>query len=212
MAKIMICDDHPIFRKGLIKILEKYDTLSVIFEAASGNEVILALESGIQPDILLFDIHMPLGINGYQLAKYVSKKFSHIKMICISFFSEKMAISTMYQLGVKSFISKDELSEKLAVELERLNIGTENTFLNTSESQDLKNIKVENAQTILDLTDRELEAAILMSSDKPYKEIASILKISPNTLENIRIRVFKKTATKTRTELAVLLMKIGLVR
>jgi DNA-binding NarL/FixJ family response regulator len=118
----MICDDHPIFRKGLIKIIENNDQLSVIFEASSGNEVITALENGIQPDILLFDIHMPLGINVYELAKYVGRKFLQIIMMCISFFAEKFNIDSMYRLGVVAFISKDNISEKLFGIINRLNV------------------------------------------------------------------------------------------
>ncbi|MBS4066583.1 MAG: response regulator transcription factor [Chitinophagaceae bacterium] len=211
MTKIMICDDHPIFRKGLIKILENNDKLSVIFEASSGNEVITALENGIQPDILLFDIHMPLGINGYQLAKYVGRKFSQIKMVCISFFAEKINIDSMYRLGVVAFISKDDISEKLFGVINRLN--EDNSYNDTIglKNADKQNNNQKNTISILDLTARELEAAILMSSDKPYKEIASQMKISPNTLENIRVRIFRKTNTKSRTDLAILLLKAGLL-
>lgn len=207
----MICDDHKLFREGLMMLINKLRTFEIIGLAGAGEDVIDFIDSGVIPDILLLDINMSPGMNGYELTKYIKKNKCDIKIIAISCHFDNRVIKGMISAGADGFISKYMDVGALQKAISIVSSGgfyfEENNVINDIYFK--KSVNKKNGIHLL--TQRELDAALLMCTNKPYKEIAKILKISPSTLENIRIRIFEKTESETRTEVAIFLMRIGLV-
>jgi two-component system invasion response regulator UvrY len=204
MTKIVICDDHQLFRDGLAKLVQTIKTCEVVATTDQGSTLLKMLANGLAPDIILVDIHMPPGLNGYEVVRFCKQHYPDIKFIAISFFDDPKAIKNMMNAGAKAFISKSCSGEDLQRAI--FAVAENNYFLNLEADA---GVETSNVAT---LTSRELETARLMCTDKPYKQIARDLKISPNTIENIRIRLFKKIGAKTRTELAIILQKTGLLQ
>jgi two-component system invasion response regulator UvrY len=211
VAKIIICDDHQLFRETLASVLNTTPGYSVIKDVSSGEDLIQYLNYNAQPEIILLDICMPGGQNGYEIARYLTKNYPQIIIIGFSGFCNQKAILGMFKSGAKGFITKSARKEELIEALNNIIIGN-NTFYidDVFYINDLeKDTQLHNGIHLL--TKRELEVSKLLCSDLPYKQIANLFNISPNTLENIRIRIFTKLETKTRTDLALTMMRLGLI-
>lgn len=207
-----ICDDHMLFNDGLAKIVQEIENCQVISTAFQGAELIEKIRNKKIPDIVLLDIHMPPGINGYQVVKYCKEHFPSIKFIALTFFIDSEAILGMIKVGANGFISKGASKEILIKAISEVSRG--NFFLDPNIDKSLlpASLSSDSQKHGIDsLTHRELDLVKLMCTDKPYKQIANELKISPNTVENIRIRIFKKIGAKTRTEAALFFSKTGLL-
>jgi two-component system response regulator NreC len=212
MIQIMLCDDHSMVREGFAEIVNKFVDCQICAQAKNGEEAIQLFEKGIIPDIILLDISMPPGMSGLEVAKIIQLKFSKIKVIGLSSFIHLKTIAAMITYGASGFLSKGSNPKRLKFAIQQVMSGK--TYYEPYFSED-ENFQYypQNFKTVttISLTKRELEIAFLMSTDKAYKEIADELKISPNTVENIRIRIFEKTGTKTRTEAVLLLISTGYI-
>jgi len=107
--KIAIVDDHNLFRKGLIKLINLGDTksrYSILFEAENGNDMKEKLSKKSLPDIILMDIDMP-DMDGYETVDWLNKCYPDISIIVISMFETEEAIVRMIRLSVKGYLSKD---------------------------------------------------------------------------------------------------------
>ena len=212
MVRFIICDDHKILRLGLKNFIEGMNSCTVIAEAANGEELLGLLNHGVIPDIVLLDINMPGEIDGYQVAKHIQKRYIDTRIICISLYSDVSVITTMLSVGVMGFVTKELVTEKLGTAIDEVMndkrfVASPQLHFSGDVLPEFSNINLGLAM----LTQREIELAIWMSTEKPYKEIASIMEISVNTLQNIRNRIFFKTGLRTRTEVAILMMRSGLL-
>ena len=211
MIQIMLCDDHLIVREGIAEVISRFENCKICAHANSGEEAISLIKDGVIPDILLLDISMPPGISGIEVAKSLQIEFPEIKIIGFSMFVHLKTIATLIKYGAKGFLSKGCKPKELEYAILQIYSGK---FCFESLFPDEPNWGFNNKfkeYATLDLSKRELEVAKLMSTDKAYKEIASDLNISPNTIENIRVRIFEKTGSKTRTEAVLLLISMGLI-
>lgn len=207
----MLCDDHLIVREGIAEVISRFENCKICAHANSGEEAISLIKDGVIPDILLLDISMPPGISGIEVAKSLQIEFPEIKIIGFSMFVHLKTIATLIKYGAKGFLSKGCKPKELEYAIRQIYSGK---FYFESLFPDEPNWGFNNKfkeYATLDLSKRELEVAKLMSTDKAYKEIASDLNISPNTIENIRVRIFEKTGSKTRTEAVLLLISMGLI-
>lgn len=186
--------------------------MEIIAQAQNSLEMIECLNNGVIPELLLLSVNKPSELSDVEVVKFLQYNYPSIKTICIANELDKDAISTMVNHGIKGFIntSIDIESFFKIVNLVRDNglYFEDNIIYNSSKNR----ISERRLQPLIHkLTERELQTAILMSTNKPYKEIASLLGISVNTLDNIRVRIFKKTASKTRIDVAILMLSAGLL-
>lgn len=211
MIQIMLCDDHLIVREGIAEIISRFEYCKICAHANSGEEALSIINGGTIPDILILDISMPPGISGIEVAKSLQINYPEIRIIGFSMYVHLKTIATLIKYGANGFLGKGCKPKELEYAIRQIYSGKscfESLFPDEPNWGIINKIK-ENAT--LDLSKRELEVAKLMSSDKAYKEIASDLKISPNTIENIRVRIFEKTGSKTRTEAVLSLISMGLI-
>src|SRR5687767_14467558 len=104
-TKIIIADDHPIFRRGLRQIIEEDTVLQVIGEAENGLEALEMIEK-LTPDVAVIDGHMP-GMGGLELAKTVKAKNFPIKLIFLTMFKDEAMFNEAMSSGVKGYVLKD---------------------------------------------------------------------------------------------------------
>jgi DNA-binding NarL/FixJ family response regulator len=209
MISVVVCDDHHVIRAGVIKLLDEVGTCRVIGEAAQGDELFLLFHEGKIPDVVILDIHMPPGLSGYDVVRRMRKDFKSVKIIVFSNYADPRAVEGMLSIGASGFISKGvslKLLEKAITE-----VSNDQLYVGLSRTDDLQATKTQTEEFGIEtLTKRELEVARLMCTDKTYKEMAEQLHISPNTIDNIRERVFRKTGAKNRSAVIIMLVKTGL--
>ncbi len=216
--KIALVDDHNLFRRGLVSLLEVLPTsLTVVFEAENGIEMQTRLRQHEVPDIILMDINMP-GMDGFEAVKWLNIHYPMVNVLVISMIDAESSIIRMLKLGVKGYLSKDVGPEELNAALQAIMssgfyytdfitgrlihaLHTENTEIDKSDEQ--KKLK--------DLTDREKQFLQHACSEMTYNEIAKEMFLSPKTIDGYRNNLFEKLNVKNRVALAMYAVKSGLV-
>lgn len=212
---IAIVDDHQLFRKGLVSLVNMAgNEYSILFEASNGNDMQLQINAGQIPDIILMDINMP-GMNGFQAVSWLSEFHPDIKVLVISMIEKEESIVRMLKLGVKGYLSKDIDPMELQKALDAIiNQGYYYTDFITGKlihSIQHENGKGDGYAGIPEMSDREKHFLQLACSELTYQQIADQMFLSPKTIDGYRNALFEKLNVKSRTGLALYAVKNGLV-
>lgn len=208
----MVCDDHVMVRGAIADQINTLDSFFVCGEASTGDECINLIEKGNVPDILILDVAMPNGKNGYQVAKYLKEYFPDIKIIILSMINSSEAAQIMFGLGVRGYILKDGKKDELYLSMNKVSQGG----IYFDSSLHIEHFENESdicspSDWINRITLKELTLARLMNSDMAYKEIAAKLGVSENTIDNRRKKLFLKTGTRSRYGLIQYFKKMGFI-
>ena len=213
MWKIGIADDHTMFRKGLIEIINGFDGFTVTLEASNGDELKQVLHEGNLPDILILDLKMPL-LNGFETAQWLRENYPDLKFIAVTMVEAEIPILKMVRLGARGYILKDSDTPELHKALIAVvNDGYHiNEIMNWKVIRDLNIAFPEsNKSKQINLTEKEIEFLKLAASELTYKEIADQMKIGVRTVDNYRDILFAKLNLKSRVGLVLYAIKNGFV-
>lgn len=196
--KVFIADDHPIFRQGLLKILETDPSLEIVGESGDGEEALQSLKE-LSPDIAVLDIAMP-GRSGLEIVKETQKEGLSIHFIILTMFSEEEYFNEAMELGVKGYLLKDNAASDLLSCLKSVAEGK--YYVSPSISQYLinRNARVKELDqkipSLSELTQMEKRILTLIAENKTSKEIAAELFISYRTVQNHRNNICQKLNLK----------------
>ncbi|WP_028788700.1 response regulator transcription factor [Terrimonas ferruginea] len=210
--KIAIVDDHNLFRKGLIKLINLGDThrrYSVLFEAESGLDLKEKLNKRTIPDIMLMDIDMP-DMDGYETVSWLRQFHPGIRILVISMFENEEAILRMLQLGVRGYLSKDIEVEDIHHALEAISSGGYYYSERATEVRDQRLNNSSAGQQAQNMSEREREFLKLACTDMTYVQIADVMNVSVKTIDGYREELFKRFGFKNRVTMAMYAVKIGL--
>ena len=211
--RIVIADDHTIFRQGLRMLLAQEDDMEVVGEAADGIEA-LELAKKHKPDIILLDIAMP-AMDGVKVAGKIKKTLPQTKIIVLTSYSDDQFLFEFLKLGVSGFVLKDSASQELIYSIRKSNEGM--VFFDPSVSKKVmeKFTQVSGGKSDFvnygKLSDREKEVLRLVAEGCATKEVAEKLYISPKTVENHRANIMKKLNIRDRTGLTKYALRLGLI-
>lgn len=209
--KVMLADDHVLFREGIRILLECDSEIEVISEVSNGVECLLELSNKL-PDILLLDISMPK-MDGIDVLKEIKKKKYQIKVLLVTAHNEIEYLIKAYDLGVDGYILKNSNSIELKRAINCLINGK--TYIQPEVLPLLNNrlLMRSTEKNMLDtLTRREKEMLVYIAKGMFNKEIANELKISERTVKNHISNLFKKIDVNDRTQAAVFAIKNDLVK
>lgn len=214
---IALVDDHTLFRKGMISLIEMVGSqYQVILEAESGVDLREKLRPDAQPDILLLDINMP-GMDGFETVAWLSENYPLIRVLVISMIENEPVIVRMLKLGVKGYLCKDVEPKELAEALTAvMNKGYYYTDFITGKlvhslQESIPGSKTP-AEEVPSMNDRERDFLQLACSELTYNEIAARMFLSPKTIDGYRNALFEKLNVKSRVGLALYAVKHGLVK
>ncbi len=213
LIKIFLADDHLLLRDALASLINKFTGMQVIGSADNGNQVISQFNGGIQPDILLLDLSMPV-LDGFETAKIVCQKFPKVKILALTMYDSEIALIRLLQLGVKGFLKKDVHPKELETAL--LAIAKSGYYYSHTTTGKLATLFIRNGNNMHNvdkgmLTESEIQFLRLASTDLTYKEIAQEMKMTPRTIDNYRDHLFDKLDVRSRVGLAIYAIKNGLV-
>ena len=219
--KIAIVDDHNLFRKGLIKVInlsDKGEKYSVLFEAENGNDFKEKLNKNLLPDIILMDIDMP-DMDGYETVAWLRTHYPDISILVVSMVESEESIIRMVRLGVQGYLSKDIEVEDMQNALE--SISNKRSYYsdvvsaimadNIRRGMDKTNRGKEHENWRL-LSEKELEFIKLACTELTYQQIADKMNLSAKTIEGYRESTFNKLVVKNRVGLVIYAIKTGIVK
>jgi len=208
--KVMLVDDHKLFRKGLRMLIDTLNRFEVTFEASTGVEFLEILNHDV-PDIVMLDIAMP-EMDGIEAARLALLKYPDLKIITLSMFGEQDYYFKMVDAGVKGFLLKnsDFTEVKMALEtvIEGGNYFSRELLMNLVNS--LKN-SPEELTPDSPLSDREKEIILLICKGMSTQEIADSLCLSKRTVDSHRANILLKTGCRNTASLVVYAIKEKLV-
>jgi DNA-binding NarL/FixJ family response regulator len=211
--KIILADDHILLRDALEKLIAGFNNFTVIAKAADGSEVVEAMESSKDADIVLMDLNMPK-MDGYQTARWLAKYHPQIKIVILTMYDSEIALIRLLQAGVHGFLKKDIHPSELENALLIIAAG-EYYYSNhtTVKIVSLFRKKTDNYFAIEKslLNETEIEFLRLASTEMTYKEIAKAMDMTPRHIDSFRDTLFSKLEVKSRVGLAIYAFKHGII-
>ncbi|MBA4852612.1 response regulator transcription factor [Emticicia sp. BO119] len=212
--RIAVVDDHSLFRKGMISILQQVSDFEVVMEATNGLEFLHKLQN-TPVDVVLMDLQMPQ-LDGTKATEIIREKFPHVKVIILSMHDEDKYILHLMEIGANGYLLKDNDPEEVEKAIRKV-IETDIYFSDfvskvmvrkmTRKTQ--QESKIFNYKT--DLSDREKEVLVHICEGLTTIEIGDILSLSPRTVEGHRLRMIEKLGVKNTAGLVAFAIKNNLV-
>ena len=196
--KIIIADDHPLFRRGLKHALEETPDIEVIGEASNGDSLLSMIKSD-NLDMVLLDISMP-GKSGLDLLKQLKSEHSKLPILILSVYPEEQYAVRFIKAGASGYLTKESAAEKLAEAIRKIATGGKyaSTAIIEKLAFDFSNSDRPLHET---LSDREYQVFGMISIGKSLTEIGVDLSLSVKTISTHRTRILEKMKMKKNAEL-----------
>lgn len=208
--KVIIVDDHTLFRNGLRILVNTMDDYTVVAEAANGKQLLDLLEESL-PDLVLLDISMPV-MDGIEAATIAHEKYPDLKIITLSMYGEEDYYYKMVNAGVKGFVLKNSDIKEVKTALDVIYDG--GSYFSSELLQNLVNSlksSTKSKEFHAELSEREMEILILICKGLSNQEIADKLFISKRTVDKHRANILEKSESKNTAQLVVYAIKNRLV-
>ncbi len=208
--KVVIVDDHTLFRNGLRILLNTLEDYQVVGEAANGRQFLDLLEKSV-PDLVLLDINMPV-MDGIEAATIAQKLYPDLKIITLSMYGEEDYYYKMVNAGVKGFVLKNSDIKEVKTALDVVYDG--GSFFSSELLQNLVNSlksSSKSKESHAELSEREMEILILICQGLSNQEIGDKLFISKRTVDKHRANILEKSESKNTAQLVVYAIKNKLV-
>ncbi len=207
--KILVVDDHAIFRDGIRAMLGIHDDIEIVGEASEGKEAIDKVRE-LVPDVVVMDIAMP-GMDGLEATRRIRKKSPKVKILALTQHDNKEYVLSAIKAGAAGYVPKRALGSELVSAIRA--VHKESSFLYPSAAAALIEdyLRQVEAEPYDRLTNREREILRLIADGHTSRRIADILFISLKTVLSHRTKIMEKLDIHNRTELIKYAMRKGLV-
>jgi DNA-binding NarL/FixJ family response regulator len=211
--KVLIADDHVIFRQGLHLLLEREQDIQVVGEAGDGFETIHQAQQ-LNPDIILVDISMPK-MDGVEVVRRLKKTLPDVKIIILTMYSDDQFVFELLKIWISGYVLKESASNDLIYSIKMVSAGK--SFLDPKVSKRVmeKFSQMSSGRDDFErygkLTRREKEILQLIVEGKSNKEIASKYFISLKTVENHRTNLMRKLNIHRSIDLIKFTLRLGLI-
>jgi DNA-binding NarL/FixJ family response regulator len=211
--RVLIADDHALFRAGLRALLETEDFVEVVGEAGSGEEAVeRALE--LRPDLVIMDLSMP-GMNGLEATRRITALDIGVVVLVLTVHAEEEYLVPVVEAGASGYLTKTSADRDLVEAIRTVARGevylpAQATALLLKQVRDAGDAN--NGPSLSELSPREREVLALTAEGFSSSEIGKKLFISPKTVDTYRARIMEKLQLNHRSELVRFALKVGLLR
>ncbi|MCL4861311.1 MAG: response regulator transcription factor [Caldilineaceae bacterium] len=208
-VRLLLADDHRMFRQGLRELIERKTPFEVIGEARTGLEVLEQVDR-LRPDILLLDIQMP-DLDGIAVARQLATSHPHIKIVMLTMYREDQHLLDAIKAGVKGYLLKDADAEELLTVIGQVAQG-ESALDPALTARIFEAVRRPVERDLVGaLSERELDILRLVAAGHDNRTIASQLHLSEKTVGNRLSDIFQKLHVTNRTQAALVAVQRGLV-
>lgn len=213
MTRLLLCDDHAMFRQGVRNILETEDDFRVIGEAATGREAVRhALQT--KPDVILMDIQMP-ELDGVAATKAILAEFPEAKVIILTMYRQDRYVFEAIKVGARGYLLKDADAGHLIDAIRRVADGE--ALLNPGMAAEIldefrksSELPSHGEHKLTALSEREADILRLLAQGQSNQAIAEALDISEKTVRNRLSEIFSKLRINNRTQAALYALREGI--
>ncbi len=209
--RVLIADDHPVFRDGVKAILQPVPTMELIGEATTGLEAVRLAEE-LQPDIVIMDLKMP-GLNGIEATRQIIQTSPRIQVLVCTMFEDSQSVFAAMRAGARGYILKDAIGTEILRAVQAVGNG-EAIFSPAIANQVLAYFNnppgVVPKQVFPELTERERTILSLIAKAENNPAIARQLNLSLKTVSNYISNIFSKLQVADRAEAIIRAREAGL--
>lgn len=209
--RVLMAEDHPLFRKGLRTLLDSMDEVDVVGEAATGQEAI-ELADDVQPDVVLMDLQMPEG-GGLAATRAIAERHPQARILVITLFEDEEFVFAALQAGARGYVLKDAGEEEMMRAIRAVGRG-EAIFSPAIASRLIDYFAGARAtlpeEVFPELTAREREVLDLIARGQTNADIAVGLSISLKTVQNHVSNIYGKLQVADRAQAAIRAREAGL--
>jgi DNA-binding NarL/FixJ family response regulator len=218
---IVVVDDHPLFRQGVVDSFSLEPDLLVVGQASTGEDALIMIRT-LRPQVAVVDVNLP-GVNGQQVMRQIAAEKWPTRVILLTAYDDQEQVIHAMRGGASAYCSKDVQPEKLIDIIHRVASGKYIIGEQTFEQQELErwlDIQTESAmrsygdpgEPFYPLSGREMEVLTFVTKGMSNKEIAKYLGISHQTVKNHVTAILRKLGVEDRTQAAIYALRRGWVR
>ncbi|MBU2510422.1 response regulator transcription factor [bacterium] len=198
--RIILVDDHEVFRLGLKTLIKRDPELKIVGEAKNGKDL-FALLNLVSCDLVILDLLMP-EMDGFAILEELSRNHSQVKRLVLSMNTSDSSVQKALRKGIDGFINKEEVAKKILTAIQEVR-NNKKFFSNDIQEYILSNFDslMQNKTLLTKITAREEEVAGLIASGMSNKEVASTLNISNHTVQFHRSNLMRKLNLKNTADL-----------
>ncbi len=200
MIRVLLADDHQMFREGLKRILSSCSDISIAAETGNGTEAVRMAETG-HYDLVVLDISMP-GKSGWEVLQDFRNMKNPPKALVLSMHPEDQYAVRMFRAGASGYVSKESAADELIAAIRRVAAGGVYVSAATAGLLAAAAAGDQTGQPHEKLSNREFQVMEKLVAGKPLKEIADDLFLSEKTVTTYRARILEKLELKNNVELA----------
>lgn len=192
-VRVLLADDHPLWRRGVRALLEAEPDLRVVAEAADGDEALRLLRS-VGADVLVLDMEMP-GVTGVEVARTVQRDGLAVRVLALSAYDDAEYVGGLMRAGASGYLTKEKAPELVAEAVRAVARGEGRWFVSVGPPPAAPD------GALAALSEREREVLGLLVEGRPNREIGEALFIAENTVRNHLASLYEKTGTRSAREL-----------
>ncbi len=207
--RVLVVEDHPLFRRGVVALLDAADGMKVAGAAGSGEEAV-SHAAELRPDVVLMDLQLP-GISGIEATRAIVATDPDVRVLVLSLFEDDDSVFLALRAGARGYVLKDADEEELTGAIRAVARG-EAIFSRAIAERVLAFFAVPRPapKALPQLTDREREILALVADGHPNPSIARRLSLSPKTVANYVSAIFAKLQVADRAEAMIRAREAGL--
>jgi two-component system invasion response regulator UvrY len=201
VIRILIVDDHVMFREGLKQILARHSDMKVVDEAGTGQEALEKIRRH-KLDVVLLDITLP-GKNGPELLKEIKQNSSELSVLVLSMHPEDQYAVRMMKAGALGYVTKESAPEELISAIRKVSTGSR--YISSRLAEEMAVALDSNSPKLphQTLSNREFQVMRMLATGKSLKEIADEMAISEKTVTTYRARILEKMRLHNNVEISL---------
>lgn len=210
MTTVLVADDHDLVRMGIVRMLSDVKSFEVIGEAKTGEEAV-SLARQLRPDVVLMDVKMP-GIGGLEATRKILSMEGAPKVVAVTAINDEMYTDRLMKAGASGYVTKGAGFDEITKAINTVVQGSLYMSTDIAQQVALRSFSATpNSSPFDELSERELQTAVMISSGSKVQDIADSFCISPKTVNSYRYRIFEKLSINSDVELTLLAVKYKLL-
>ena len=209
MIRVMVADDHDLVRSGISRMLGDVQGIKVVAQAASGEEAVDCYRE-FAPDVTLMDIRMP-GIGGLEATRKICQINPHARIIAVTACADELFPAKLIEAGAMGYVTKSTDISEMVTAIRNVFTGKKYIDPDIAQQLALRAIEPESASPFQQLSQREMQIAMMIVHCEKVQTISEKLCLSPKTVNSYRYRMFDKLNISSDVELTHLAIRHELI-